>query len=61
MSVLSCWLWGPGTAIESLAIVAVMAAVQPHPVNHAVVSFVVSFTYVRTHPAHTTQNRHPRL
>jgi hypothetical protein len=41
--------------------VAVIVAVQPHRADHALVSLLVSFTYVRNRSAHATQNRQRRL
>jgi hypothetical protein len=43
---------GSYAAVDPSAVVAVTVAVQP-PVDHALVSFLVSFTYVRTRPAQT--------
>ena len=45
---------GSYAAVDPAVIVAVMVAVQPHRVDHALVSFVVSFTYVRNRSVHTT-------
>ena len=51
---------GSFAAVDLPAIVAVMAAVEHHPVDQALVSFVVSFSYVRRRSARTTEDGQPR-
>jgi putative restriction endonuclease len=51
---------GSYPAVDPPAIVAVTVAVQPHPVDHALVSFLVSFTYVRTRSVQSITNRRHR-
>jgi hypothetical protein len=52
----ACSHAGPGSyaAVDPPAIVAVTAAVRPHRVDDGLVSFLVSFSYVRNPSAHTT-------
>lgn len=46
--------------VDLPAVIAVMVAVEYHRVDQGLVSFLVSFTYVRTRLAGTTYNRQPR-
>jgi hypothetical protein len=48
---------GSSAAVDPAAIIAVTVAVQPDPVDRALVSFLVSFTYVRARSAQSIANR----